>query len=128
MNIAELLSLITSAQRDEKKIRDLKHRLKGTSAQLVPNCPHNEAVDHTFAGRGSGTHRICTTCGLNDMASYGGTSGDEYDYGYPGYPNPRFWADTKVTVETDEKAFYKLRNQWDHNWVVKDGEAVDRWA
>jgi hypothetical protein len=85
---------------------------------LIQYCPHLEAIDHRYHSR-SGVYRVCTTCGLEDRASEGGTPGDEYDYGYPGSPNREFWKNTEIRVAESEAEHWKYRKS--HGYRIVNG-------
>lgn len=122
-NIATFYKLTKAVEEDESLLVEAKKRLKLNYDDLVPMCPHTEAVDRKSTLRGAGTTRRCLICGITDYASQGGTPGDEYDYGYPGYPDKNFWAGSEVTVVTDQE-FDKTRRY--HEWVVEGGKARKR--
>jgi hypothetical protein len=122
-DIAQFVKFKRQVDEDEQAIKDAKERLKNAYAFLVALCPHSEAVDVKSNLRGVGTKRICKICGITDYASEGGTPGDEYDYGYPGYPSRSFWKDTEVEVISQKESWQYSRS---HEWVVKNGKAVKR--
>lgn len=93
--------------------------------QLIEICPHSEAIEWDYK-HGQGVFRVCIICGIEDHASEGGTPGDEYDYGYPGYPSRAFWQNTHVRKAEDEKEFSSYRRQ--HNWRVRNGKAYNPYA
>lgn len=122
-DLGAALRLIRQVNADEDLIKELQERLKKNYDVLVLLCPHDEAVDRKSSQRGIGTARRCKICGITDYASEGGTPGDEYDYGYPGYPSTSFWAKSDVEVVSD-KEFDKYDRT--HDWVVKNGLAKKR--
>lgn len=118
-DIAEFYRLLKTVEENEKIKKQVKETLKFSYKSLVQICPHSEAIDWNFGNR-SGDYRVCKICGLEDLASQGGTPGDEYDYGYPGYPNREFWKNTTVTKAKTEKEFWSYRRG--HGWRVRDGK------
>lgn len=123
--IAQIYSLMKDVDENEKLIRDAKEKLKGLYDDLVSICPHSEAVDRKSNIRGVGITRRCKICGITDYASEGGTPGDEYNYGYPGYPSRTFWSNAEVEKVSDGE-FDSYRRS--HDWVVTDGRAKKRFS
>jgi len=126
MDLGKFYTLIKDIERYEEQEREAKQKLKEFYAELVPNCPHSEAVEYNHGIRGWGSHRRCLICGVWDHGSEGGTPGDEYDYGYPGHPSRSFWANSKVTITKDKKVWEASSKG--HRWQVEDGKAVDPYA
>jgi hypothetical protein len=124
-DIAKFYKLITVVQVDEQLRKEAGNRLKENYDELVQLCPHSEAVDRKSNLRGMGTTRRCTICGITDYASEGGTPGDEYNYGYPGYPSRTFWAGSEIRTVSD-KEFDKYSRH--HDWVVTDGKPRKRFS
>lgn len=122
-DIALFYRLIKSVEENEQAIKDAQKRLNEDYATLVLCCPHSEAVERKPTTRGIGIIRKCKICGITDYASEGGTPGDEYDYGYPGYPSKSFWSGAEVET-VDETEFDKYSRS--HDWVVSDGKPKKR--
>lgn len=123
-DLAHFYTLLTNVDTYEQLKKTATENLKELYSQLVPICPHSQAVDHKYPKMG--TFRVCKICGVEDQASYGGTPGDEYDYGYPGKPDPSFWNNATVEQAQDEKYFWTFRRQ--HGWTVKNGKATNVWS
>jgi hypothetical protein len=118
-DLAEFYRLTKNVRKQEKAIKVAREMLKQDYAKLVMICPHFEAADWKSSMRGVGVTRICKICGVEDHASKGGTPGDEYNYGYPGYPDDDFWGHAEIE-KVSEKEFYKLRRS--HGYRVRNGE------
>lgn len=118
--LQRFLTLKNNVEANEAIRARADKELKELYPLLVEYCPHPEAIDHKY-GR-SGVFRVCTTCGLEDHASQGGTPGDEYNYGYPGSPNREFWAGTEVRVADNEAEHWKYRRQ--HGFRVSGGKVT----
>lgn len=125
MDLGKLYTLTKDIEATEKKVAKGKKNLKALYAELVPNCPHSEAVLHYFKGTRQ-KYQVCKICGLEDSCGYKSSPGDEYDYGYAGYPHPDVWGDANVEVTTDEKYFWTFRKQ--HGWAVNGGKVVGRYG
>jgi len=122
MDLGKFYRLNQDIQENEALKKRAEKALKEAFAELVPECPHSESIDHKSSLSGVGVTRICKICGVEDHASEGGTPGDEYNYGYPGSPNRTFWKGSNVEVTKDEKRFWSFRRH--HGWRVQDGKAV----
>lgn len=122
-NLADFYRLTREVDKDEQVIKEAKSRLSSNYDELVAMCPHSEAVDNPSKLRGQGTRRRCKICGITDYASEGGTSGDEYNYGYPGRPAKLFWIGAEIEI-VDDKEFNKYNRS--HEWVVQDGKESKR--
>jgi len=122
-DLAVFYRLTKEVNEDEQAIKEAQKRLSANYDALVKLCPHSEAVDSLSKIRGMGTRRRCKICGITDYASEGGTSGDEYNYGYPGYPSESFWAGAEIEV-VGEKDWNKYDRS--HDWVVTDGKPRKR--
>ena len=109
----------------EKQEKEAKKALKKLYSELVPQCPHSEAVLHYFKSTRQ-KYQVCKICGLEDSCGYKSTPGDEYDYGYAGYPHPDVWGKANVETTTDEKYFWTFRKQ--HGWRVNGGKVVNSYA
>lgn len=120
--IAKFYALIRAVEENEAVKAEAERALEIAYDSLVEICPHSEAVEHSSKIRGVGATRICKICGLVDHASQGGTPGDEYNYGYPGYPDREFWKDSNVEVTDDHAYFHTFAKG--HRWRVERGEAV----
>lgn len=121
MDLGKLYTLTQEIEANEKKREKAKKNLTKLFAELVPNCPHSEAVGHYFKGTGQ-KYQVCKICGIEDSCYYGSDPGDEYNYGHAGSADPRFWPkDGNVETAKDEKYFWTFRKQ--HGWEVKDGVA-----
>ena len=116
--IAKFYDLTETVEKYEKQKKKAEKALKAAYKELVFLCPHPKTIDWNFGNR-SGDYRVCMVCGIEDLASQGGTPGDEYDYGYPGYPNKEFWANTVVRKAENEEEFWSYRR---HHWRVRDGK------
>lgn len=126
MDVAVFYNLMNVIVENEQARTDAEHALKSAYAELVPQCPHSEAIEFNHQIRGWGSHRCCKICGIVDRASEGGTPGDEYDYGYPGRPSRTFWEHTSVEVTKDEKVWNSYTRR--HGWVVRDGKAYNEYG
>jgi hypothetical protein len=124
-DIAKFYSLVKTVEENEEVKANAKKALKEAYAELVLICPHSEAIDYNYS-KGNGDYRVCMICGLEDLASEGGTPGDEYNYGYPGSPNRDFWKDANIRRAKNEKEHWKYRRG--HYWRVRDGKVVDSLA
>lgn len=124
-DIAKFYSLVKTVEENEETKSKAEKALNEAYAELVLICPHSEAIDHNYGGR-SGDYRVCMICGLEDLASQGGTPGDEYNYGYPGSPNREFWKGANVRRAKDEKEHWKYRRN--HHWRVKNGKVANSFA
>lgn len=124
MDLANFYVVLKDIEKNEKAKKKAKKNLKKLYAKLVPACPHSEAIQHYFAGTRQ-KYQVCKICGLEDSCSYRSVPGDEYDYGYAGYPHPDVWRDSNVEITTDEKYFWTFRKQ--HGWTVSNGKVSCRW-
>lgn len=122
-DIAQFYKLTKTVDELEEIRRTAGKELLKLYDSLVEICPHSEAVDRKSNVRGVGTTRRCMICGVTDYASEGGSPGDEYNYGYAGYPSTSFWKGAKVTEVTD-KEFNKYERY--HEWVITDGKLRKR--
>lgn len=118
-DVSNFYRLTKTVVENENLVSNAKAILKEAYAELVMVCPHPEAIDHNYGNRG-GDYRVCMVCGIEDLASEGGTPGDEYDYGYPGRPNREFWKNSTVRKAKNEEEHWKYRRS--HGWRVKNGK------
>lgn len=125
MDLGRFYNLTRTIEAQEKNKAQAEKILKQTYAELVPECPHSEAVLHYFSSTRQ-KYQVCKICGLEDSCGYNSTPGDEYNYGYAGYPHPDVWKDSNVEVTTDEKYFWTFRKQ--HGWQVNGGKVVNRYG
>lgn len=116
--------LTSQVEEAERKKKEAESLLKDVYPELIRLCPHPEAIDWNFGHRGCGDFRVCAVCGIEDRESYGGTPGDEYNYGTAGRPDPEFWKNSVVRRASSEQEFGSYRRQ--HGWHVKNGSA-DHW-
>lgn len=112
-----LLNLLNEA---ETKKKEAEAVLKENYLEFIKLCPHSEALDWRYGG--SGIFRVCMICGVEDRASQGGTSGDEYNYGYPGHPNKEFWAGSNVKTADSEAHHWEWRYKHSHSYRVSGGK------
>lgn len=127
--MADAVYTFYRALRDVEEFEAIKKRaeigLKKAYAELIQNCPHSEAVQAPSGIRGCGPLRICKICGVEDHSLIGQTTGDEYDYGYAGRIDEKFWGDCEVEqfakINTE---FWKYRRG--HNYRVSGGEAREK--
>jgi hypothetical protein len=122
MDLGTFYALTKKVTDYEKLVKNAKKELNKAYSELCPVCPHSESIQAKVYG--GDRFRICKICGIEDRGSKGGTPGDEYDYGYPGYPDDSFWGDSDVEYVDDEKKLWKYRRST-HHWIVRDGKAVD---
>ncbi len=106
----------------EKLVKDSQKELMETYDQFVVLCPHTYAAA-TDIGNRQGIWYICKDCGVEDRASVGGSSGDEYDYGYPGHVNKDFWKDSLVE-HVEKSAWMKYRRP--HRYTVQSDGSMHR--
>lgn len=119
-DIAKFWSLLNIINTAEEKKSEAEAVLKEHYREFIEMCPHSEALDWRYGS--SGVYRVCMICGVEDLASQGGSPGDEYDYGYPGHPNKEFWAGSKVKTADTEAHHWEWRRKHSHNYKVWDGE------
>lgn len=124
-DVAVFYRLMTTVNENEIKKKEAQKALKQAYAELVPICPHSEAIDWTYNSH-TGVYRVCKICGLEDLASQGGTDGDEYNYGYAGSPNRAVWKNSTVEKAKSENEHWEYRRQ--HGWRVRNGKAVNSFA
>lgn len=108
---------------NEFKLQEAKDALKVLYPILVEHCPHTMVADWKTNTRGLGTWRICKICGLEDHALIGATSGDEYNYGYPGYIDYDFWGKPEVEEVSDKKIWDYRKS---HTFQVVGGKVVEK--
>ena len=116
-HIREFVHTLNRTEYLEALVKESKAELETKYAILVNLCPHAEVADHHMS-HGMGTWRVCKTCGLEDHALVGASSGDEYNYGYPGRIDEKFWAGSEAEL-VDENTFNSYRKQ--HRWQVVNG-------
>lgn len=122
-DIAKFYAAKKTADDNEEIIIKAKAALADAYAELVYLCPHSEAIDWKYGG--SAVFRVCMICGVIDMASQGGTTGDEYNYGYAGHPHREFWKNSKIMEAKSENEHWSYRNR-NHEYIVKGGKVVNR--
>lgn len=125
MDLGRFYIVLNEIEAAEKAKKAAEKALKQAYKELVPNCPHSEAVLHFFSSTRQ-KYQVCKICGLEDSCGYRSTPGDEYDYGYAGYPHPDVWGKSNVEVTKDEKYFWTFRKQ--HGWQVNGGKVVNRYG
>lgn len=120
--IGNFYSLLDKLNEAEFKKSEAEKVLKENYYAFVLLCPHPTALDWKYS---SGTYRVCMICGVQDLASQGGTSGDEYDYGRNGHPDRDFWADSEVEIAISQEHHWEWRRKHSHNYQVRNGVVSD---
>lgn len=121
-DISYFWKLTKIIEENESTRLNAESTLEKAYSELVRICPHPEAIDWKYYG--IGVFRVCTVCGLEDMASDGGTPGDEYNYGTNGAPNEVFWRDTNIINASSEEEHCEYRRR--HHWTIEDGKIVNK--
>ena len=119
--VSNLVRAHEEVTRLEKIIKEAKIDLKAIFADYVLVCPHVDVASWTPYG--GGTWYVCMSCGLEDRAVIGATSGDEYNYGYLGHVDKDYWANSNIHKISDKKSWNYRKS---HGWILLDGKPVEK--